>query len=137
MSTATAIHSTLEGIREGNNYVAVLDLKGAYDRMPRNLLCQRLDISLPPWLANMVKYFLQRSFIWTAGDASKTFFSVNKGVAQGSPLSPTLYKIFMDSLAGSLEKIPRAFSTSPTTIYADEVVVRARSAQGLQALLDI
>ena len=136
-STKTAIIKTLTGIKDGNNFIAVLDLRGAYGRMPSHLLCRRLDRFLPHWLANMTKYFLQPAVIYTAGGTSRTQLVVNDGVPQGSPLSPTLFNVFMDSLAEGLGNVPQPLSKSPATFYADNVILRAQNARGLQALLDI
>ena len=67
LSTATAINKTLEGRRHGKRYIALLDLKGTYDRLPRDALYRLLSKCLPQWLSNMVKYFLQPQLIRTVG----------------------------------------------------------------------
>ena len=89
------------------------------------------------WLTNMTKYFLQPGFIRTVGDATNSLFTVNLGVAQGSPLSPTLFNVFIDVLARALEATPRTWSSAPATLYADDVILRAINSPALQRLLDI
>ena len=85
----------------------------------------------------MVKYFLQPQLIRTVGDPTNSWFIVNLGVAQGSPLSPTLFNIFIDVLARALEAVPRSSSSSPATLYADDVILLALNAGGLHGMLDI
>ncbi len=46
----------------------------------------------------MVMPFLNSSIIQTGMEENTVWFTINRGVAQGSPLSPCLYNIFMDTL---------------------------------------
>ncbi len=57
------------------------------------------------------------------------------GVPQGSVTSLPLYNVFMDSIPRRLiAEEPR--SDNPVIMYADDVQLRAKSREGLQALLD-
>ncbi len=74
------------------------------------------------------------SWISTIGDPEKNWFVVDRGVAQGSPLSPTLYN-FMDEFAERVSAIPAHMSDVPAVLFADDVLLSAKSPEGLQILM--
>ncbi len=62
-------------------------------------------------LCSMAEAFLTSSWVSTAGDTGKKWFLVDKGVPQGSPLSPSLYNIFIHE---SEKECARHKNTEPT-----------------------
>ncbi len=85
----------------------------------------------------MAQAFLVPSWISTIGDEQEEWTLVDRGVPQGSPLSPSLYNLFMDEFAERISKVPRNVADVPGVLFADDVLLSAKSTSGLQSLLDI
>ncbi len=134
--TELAIVRAMEHFRKGQKCVAVLDLKGAYDLMPRQDLVDRINIKLSPLTAKMLKMTLAPLRIQTKGDDHISWFQIDRGVAQGSPLSPTLYNIFMDTFVEEMDDIPTTIALNPCTLFAGDVKISATHPEGLQLILD-
>ncbi len=114
-----------------------LDLTAAYDSVPREPLIQRMRKLLPKNLCDMIEVFLTPSWINTAGDTTKNWFFVDRGVLQGSNLSPSLYNLFMDEFADRITQVPRETADLAAVLFADDVLLSAKSPERLQSLLDI
>ncbi len=71
------------------------------------------------------------SWISTIGDPEKHSFVVDRGVAQGSPLSPTRYNLFIDDFPERVSTIPAHMSDVPEVLFADDVLLSERSPEGL------
>lgn len=67
----------------GLQYTAVLDLKGAYDAVPRDKVMQRVRKKLTPLLANMTALALQPATVTTRGDETHATAEISRGVTQG------------------------------------------------------
>ncbi len=91
--------------QQGHGCVAILDLKAAYDSVPRNNLVRRIRMVLEKETAEMIVPFLEPSMVQTGHGKEEERFSVDRRVAQGSPLSPNLYNIFMDTFAEALDAV--------------------------------
>ena len=84
--------------------VLSLDMGGAYDGIPRDLLISRLaEKRIHYWIRKFIWSFLsdRRTNLLLPGYKSDRFW-VNSGIPQGSPLSPILFLIFA---AGLLETV--------------------------------
>ncbi len=82
-------------------------------------------------IAEMVMPFLGPSRVQTGYDAGEECFTVERGVVQGSPLSPTLCNMFMDIFPESLPSVPK----KPAKMFADDLKLSAVNSKGLQRLL--
>ena len=87
--TETAIVRWGANLTKRLTHTAVLDLKAAYDTVPRDKLMTRVKRHLDPDLTDMVALSLQPNTIVTKGDRTGYKGMVTRGVAQGSSLSPT------------------------------------------------
>ncbi len=126
-------------------YCCFLDLKGAYDRVNRNLLWEvlkRLGIDGCMLGAVQSLYAHNSMSINVEGRTGQPFSSFT-GVKQGCPLSPMLFESFIDGLHRHLlwrcpDEGPqlRCGQRVPDLAYADDFVLMAATPTGLQRLLD-
>ena len=75
------------------------------------------------------------------GSTHSEFCPIGNGVQQGGILSPLLFNVYMDDLSLQLHRQPIGCSVGGTVVnhmlYADDIVLFAPSAKGLQKLLDL
>ena len=122
----------------GKKWTAVLDLKSAYDTVRRGLLSERCAKVLPDHITAMISHTLQTLTVTTVGDDTKTETKIDRGVTQGGPASPTLFNIFIDTLANALQKhLWTPNSGLPSHLYADYVIIHLKSMLDLQRALII
>ncbi len=136
-SNESAVLRATELQHKGQRSIAVLDLTAAYDSVPRIHIRERVRKFLPRTLSDMFEAFLAPAWISTLGDTKERWFVVDRGVPQGFPLSPNLYNIFMDEFAERLNEVSREVVDVPEVLFADDVLLTAKSASGLQELLEI
>lgn len=131
-NTECALAFVAQKQREGLSRAAVLDLKKAYDMVPRYLLLQLVRKRLPTNVANMVQCLLVPSMMRTKGQTQKTHFLATLGVPQGDPPSPALFNIFMDEFLDQTNTLPTAVSSC----VADDITILSSTDEGLQKQLD-
>lgn len=129
--------------RGKNVYLAFLDLKAAFDSVPREELWKALvNKGIPSNLISAIKavYRDPKGIVRLNGRKSKPFRFL-KGVKQGDSLSPLLFILFMDEIWKVCKRrSPRAligyWNLIPVLvqafIYADDVVLVADTLQKLQ-----
>ena len=126
-------------------FVGFLDLKGAFDSIPRDLLWDKLaDLNIDKRLL----YLIRKLYSCTSCQVRLTSqgkltskITINKGVKQGCILAPFLFNLFLNDLAPSLHAIdghcPKLGSLHiPLLLYADDAVVMSCSRVGLKRLLN-
>lgn len=91
----------------------------------------------PSELMSMIKVLLQNDIVIAVGDDTKMTGSLSMGVPEGTPLSPTLFNIYMDTLAVDLLRLPKRISRWPSKLYPDNVKLMARNKLILQQQLDV
>ena len=122
-----------------------MDLRKAYDKVQHSLLWQTLDLLGIQGELREAIHSLYRNAQLAVKVNGRAGVSMHPdiGVKQGCPLSPTLFGLVFDALEKHLEAaVPgvgaqlAAGLTISLLLYADDVVLLADSAEGLQALID-
>ena len=143
----TAIHS--QRMTGQPTFAFFLDIRKAFDTIVRSLLLQRLRTAgITGMLWHIIASMYENAKSCCAHDGSTSdYFSVEQGVAQGCPSSPTLFNIFLDTLLYRLA-LQAAAATLGVTLtvdgdtlagqaFADDSISVAQSAENLQALIYI
>ena len=100
-------------------YAFFLDVKKAFDSVDQNMLLIKLHkagVRGKVWRVIKACYEQARSRVMMEGSYSH-FFDIDQGVAQGCPLSPVLFIIFMDDL---LHKLHTECAEHGLTVSFDE-----------------
>jgi len=126
-------------------YCCFLDLSKAYDRVPRHYLWEalrRLGVAEGFIRAVRSTYDGVR-FTVVAGGMAGSFHASGAGVTQGSPISPTLFTVYADGLLRQIRATcpgvgpqTRDGTHVPAQMYADDLILLAETAEGLQQLID-
>ena len=125
-------------------FTAFLDLKGAFDSIPRELLWDKLyRMNIDKRLLSLIRQmYTSTSCQIKCSLIGKLTpkISTNKGVKQGCILAPCLFNLFLNDLAPTLSETaghsPRLGTTKvPLLFYADDVVLLSRTRVGLKRLL--
>lgn len=132
-NTECAIAFAVNNLQRGFPSAAILDLRKAYDMVPRDLLDEIIRQQLPPQLANMVRGLLCPMLLQTKGQAGDTTLITMAGVPQGDPASPALFNMFMDVY---LQQTNQAPSQGIASCFANDVLLLAKDTTSLGKLLD-
>ena len=125
-----------------NTCAAFLDLEKAFDRIDRNLLFfNLLKNYIRGKMYHTIKLLYSETFnIIQVNNNYTDWFLSNSGVRQDDTLSPTLFNIFINSLAVELNDLKLGLNCGNTHIcillYADDMVLLADSESKLQSMLN-
>ena len=123
--------------------LAFLDIKAAYDSVPRGELwrrCEQLGYQ-PSVIASLQSLFDHNTAQLVINQQRSTPFGQPAGVLQGSVLSPMLYSVFIDPITDALRTGPLLTLPNGHTIncllYADDIVLIANNPISLKQLLSL
>ena len=95
-----------------------LDIQSAYDTVDHVALLWKLrEKGVPRYLVAWIRAFLARRTAQLVVNESVFPFDIHVGVPQGSPLSPTLFLVFVDDLLQDLEQLVRLQA------FADDILL--------------
>ena len=145
-STDLCIYTLKELILKYNRlnstvYCCFLDASKTFDRVNHSKLFNSLTRKGVPNIIVrilMVWYSTQRMCVrW--GAAVSDFFGTTNGVRQGSILSPHFFCVYVDGLSCTLNSLPSGCVIGDAKVnhlmYADDLVLIAPTASGLQSLI--
>ena len=126
-----------------DTFCAFLDLKKAYDTIPRDTIWKRLDqVGIKGKMLRVLKSLyngVQSSVV--VGEEMTDWFRVNVGLRQGCMLSPILFILVIDELAREVKRFGRDTRLGNLRInillFADDIVLIAENFEDLQYLLDV
>ena len=83
-----------------------LDIQSAYDTVDHPALFWKLlQKSLPRYMVAWTRAFLQHRTVVLMVNESEFSYPIRAGVPQGSPLSPTLFLVYVDDLLQQLSRV--------------------------------
>lgn len=130
--TECAVMFAIHQLRHGLPCAALLDLRKAYDMVPRRKLMRLIEHRLPLNLARTFSALLWPMKLRTKGQKANENLKTTAGVPQGDPTSPLLFAIFMDSYLFITNSRPESALSS---LFVDDVLALARDLADLQTLL--
>jgi hypothetical protein len=142
-----ALDATLQLIKSRGQsaHVAFLDIKAAYDSVPRPVLwtqCEEVGVDSLV-ISCLQTLFDHNSAMLAISQKRSSPFGLPAGVLQGSVLSPILYSIYLDPLVARLSEdgpsisLPHSGGKINCFLYADDIALVATSASGLKKLLQV
>lgn len=142
LQAALDIARTVES--ELGQMLAVLDLAKAYDRVIRRLLVKKVDAhGVPAGLVSQLILFMVPLLVLMAGYLTGTEALLTTRLSQGFTASPTLFRFFINDLAGDLREAVGENREScgpsmsnPAKLVADDVILIGRSSEELRRLLE-
>ena len=128
-------------------WTCFVDFKQAYDRVPRQLLWEKLEARGlgGEWLRAVKALYADVAMAVRTSAGISPCFQATMGLKQGCPLSPTLFGLYIDDFEGcvlaaaqqgaQLDLPVLGGEAMPPLLYADDMALLATSAAGLQAQL--
>jgi len=125
--------------KKKKTFAFFVDLKCAFDKLPRNSLFYKLSnlgLSRKIIIILMLLYESTSSQVWD-GRALSDPFDIDQGVKQGCLLSPVLFSLYLNDLHDSL---PGGASVGGLNVkvlmYADDLVLLSNCPMELQRMID-
>ena len=114
-----------------------LDISKAFDSVSHPLLLRRMqELEAPQYITNFLRSFLSDRRATLTLDGTSRCVKVPRGVPQGSSLSPTIFAIYMDSLAATIRPPVRLLMFADDCLLYQEIHRSQADCAPLQAALD-
>jgi hypothetical protein len=145
LDQAATLNEIVIQFREDNGRapeMVFLDIKAAYDSIDRRILWRKcLDRGMPVWVVDMLQQLFDhcQSAVVLRNKESGPFGHA-AGLMQGSVVSPTLYSIFVDDLADSVDaNTSFRVDGRPTggLFYADDIALIGENREQMSFLLEV
>ena len=133
-NTEISIAYAVNKSQNGFSKVLLLDLRKAFDIVPRIILQELVDEVLPPSLSIQIRPLLYPMRFKTKNQRSSTFVRTLAGIPQGDPPSALLFNIFMDRYLHRINHI--CPSRGIATAFVDDVALLSKRIPTLQILLN-
>ena len=124
-------------------HIGFIDFKSAFDAVPRNALMYQLtQLGIEKNLYDAISGLYQHTEAQALANGVKSdTFEIERGVAQGCPLSPTLFAVYINSLLIKIKNSGLGTDIDGFKLgalaYADDIVLLADSPDDLQKLTNI
>jgi len=128
---------------QSNVHCAALDLSKAFDMVDVEILVNKLcNTGLPSSVVKIIQYMLKNSFVNVCFvDQIGEEWNVRRGVRQGGILSPILFNFYINECLVRVSEMSEGcklcFQPANIVGYADDLLLLAPSARGLQKMLDV
>lgn len=131
-------------LKKGSMYAAFVDLRAAFDLVPRSRLWATLrELGLLPELVTLLERLHEgnRARIrWGKQGETTCHFPVERGVRQGCTLAPTLFSLYINGIVDRLSPINTDALTLagvkvPILMFADDTLIISKTPSGLQRAL--
>ena len=130
-------------ISEGSPvYACFLDLSKAFERLTHDKLLDKLkEKSVPSYIINLINIMFLNSFVSVKyDDVISKKWNLKRGVRQGGVLSAFLFCVYIDDILTSISQLgvgcKLGINVMNVQAYADDIVLMAPSASGLQKILN-
>ena len=133
-NTECAIAYAANKIRSGHNKVALLDMKKAYDKVPRDILMDMIAKTVSSSMCEQLRPLLYPMRLQTVGQKSKRSLLTLVGMPQGDPPSPILFNIFMNSYLSRLNT--HSPSHGIACAFVDDTALFCKVDSQLQVMLN-
>ena len=122
-----------------NTYGFYMDLSKAFDMANKKLLEIKLrKKGIKGKVLNAIKTLSgDMRAVASANEKISCEFNIERGTAQGCPLSPTLFDIYIDDLVHDLNKCQHGIQHTPVLAYADDILVMADTPEKLQEMVNM
>ena len=129
---------TLKAFNCRKQIIAVgLDISKAFDSVSHPLLLRRMqELEVPQYITDFLRSFLTDRRATLTLDGISRCVKVPRGVPQGSSLSPTIFAIYMDSLAAVICPPVRLLMFADDCLLYQEIHRSQADCEPLQAALD-
>ena len=117
------VEEATSAIRDREQLQAVaLDIQSAYDTVWRNGLLEKMHrLKIPSYIIFWLKSFMEQRCCWVQVGSAEVRCTPECGLPQGSPLSPTLFLIYIDDILTELVQTGVSCQA-----YADDILTWAR-----------